>query len=61
MTAPQARTWHIARLEDLRRLIDRARTLDDLGKIERSAGHELDAGLRAHLARQAGEMKRVRA
>jgi len=57
MTDPQARIWHQQRLRDLEALIIRARSLADLDRIQRTAGHEFDAHLTAFMARRVGVLK----
>jgi phage gp46-like protein len=57
MTDAGARLWHLDRLRDLRRLIDRARTPEALAKIEQAAGHEFDADLRRHLQQRMTALK----
>lgn len=61
MTDQQAQAWHLTRLQDLRRMIDRAKSLDDLHRIERATRHELTTDLHAHLSRRVIDMKRVKA
>ena len=57
MTDPQARTWHHARLADLRRLIERADTLDRLAHIEATTRHEMDDALRRALQQRVTALK----
>ena len=57
MTDPQARQWHVQRLRDLEALIIRARTMADLDRIQRAAGHEFDAHLTAFMARRVAVLK----
>jgi hypothetical protein len=49
--------WHQQRKADLQALIIRARDMDALDRIQRTAGHEFDAEMTAFMAKRVEVMK----